>query len=701
MKKGSRHSIRFLVLWVPLLIIFSILASAKGAGAKQPSFSLEAVMSAPHTSGLVASPRNGKVAWVLSVSGKKSLWLAEAPAYSARLLVKYERDDGKAISDLQFTPDGQALIYSYGSSFNPASSPQPPEQVIKFLDLKNGQETELVRGASPQVSPDGRALLFARGGEPWVMALDGSFPARRLFQARGRNVSLTWSPDSRKVAFVSNREDHSLIGVYDLEKDSVSWLLPDVYRDISPVWSPEGKRVAFLRLPPGKDREKPLSRRSDVAFSIWVVEVESGQGKKVIELEKGGGFAQSYNPNPLAWADGDRLVFYSEHTGWMHLYSVSVEDGRMAALTEGEFEVEQMQLSPDRKTVFFNSNSGDINRRHIWKMPAVGGKAEPVTGGKSVEWNPVVSADGQVLFFIQSTDRRPGLPVAMDLKKRESRLLTRLEQVAPDFPASRLAEPQQVVFQARDGLPVHGQLFVPEKLKPEEKVPAVIFMHGGPIRQMYPAWHQSPYYHNCYAFNQYLAACGFVVLSVNFRCGIGYGAAFREAPNQGPEGASEYQDILAAAEYLKGHPKVDGRRIGLWGGSYGGYLTALGLARNSDIFAAGVDFHGVHDWAMRGRRRSGGGWGIYEEQQKLAYASSPVAEVEKWTSPVLFVHGDDDRNVDFIQTTDLVARLKELGRAAVETLVFPDDVHSFLLHQNWVKAFTAARDFFERYLAKK
>lgn len=668
------------------------------AGAGEPAFTLEAVMSAPHTSQLVVSPRGVKAAWVLQVSGKKSIWLAEAPGFAARMLVSYEQDDGQAISDLQFTPDGEALVYAYGSSFNPTSGPRPPEQTIKWLELNSGKETELVKGASPLVSPDGRKLLFVRGGEPWVMALDGSFSARRLFQARGRSGSFQWSPDSRKVLFVSGREAHSFIGVYDLEKDSISWILPDVYRDISPVWSPDGRRVAFLRLPPGKEKEKPLSRRSDVPFSIWVAEGESGRGKKILQLEKGGGFAQTYAANPLVWADGGWLVFYSEHTGWMHLYSVSVETGRMVALTSGKFEVEQMQLSPDRKTVFFNSNSGDINRRHIWKVPVSGGRVEPVTGGKGVEWSPAVSADGQVLFFVQSTAKRPGLPVALDLKKREVRTLIKIESVAADFPAGKLIEPEQVIFESEDGLMIHGQLFLPSGLKPGEKVPAVIFMHGGPIRQMYPAWHQSPYYHKCYAFNQYLAACGYIVLSVNFRCGIGYGAAFREAPGQGPEGASEYQDILAAARYLKAHPNVDGKKIGLWGGSYGGYLTALGLARNSDLFAAGVDFHGVHDWAMRGRRRDGGGWGIYEEQQKLAFESSPVADIASWTSPVLFVHGDDDRNVEFVQTTDLVARLKELGKAPVETLVFPDEVHSFLLHRNWLRAFQAARDFFDRHL---
>src|SRR3989442_14045667 len=121
-------------------------------------------------------------------------------------------------------------------------------------------------------------------------------------------------------------------------------------------------------------------------------------------------------------------------------------------------------------------------------------------------------------------------------------------------------------------------------------------MHGGPMREMLLGWHYRDYYHNSYAMNQYLASRGYMVLSVNYRSGIGYGRAFRLAPHRGARGASEYQDIVAGAKYLQSRDDVDKKRIGLWGGSYGGYLTALGLARNSDIFAAGVDFHGVHGW---------------------------------------------------------------------------------------------------------
>jgi dipeptidyl aminopeptidase/acylaminoacyl peptidase len=224
-------------------------------------------------------------------------------------------------------------------------------------------------------------------------------------------------------------------------------------------------------------------------------------------------------------------------------------------------------------------------------------------------------------------------------------------------------------------------------------------MHGGPVRQMLLGFHYMGYYHNSYAMNQHLASRGYVVLSVNFRSGIGYGRAFRRAENQGPRGASEYQDILAAAAYLRRMPEVNPEKIGLWGGSYGGYLTALGLARDSQIFAAGVDFHGVHDWALRARIRDGGGWGIHgEELMRSAFDSSPAADVASWTSPVLFISGDDDRNVDFIETTDLVQRLRALKRVHIETLVLPDEVHGFLKQESWIRAYQATADFFDRFL---
>jgi dipeptidyl aminopeptidase/acylaminoacyl peptidase len=262
--------------------------------------------------------------------------------------------------------------------------------------------------------------------------------------------------------------------------------------------------------------------------------------------------------------------------------------------------------------------------------------------------------------------------------------------------ADALVMPQQVIFHADDGLEIHGQLFLPANAKAGEKKPALVFMHGGPIRQMLLGWHYMYYYANSYAMNEYLASRGYVVLSVNYRSGIGYGRAFREAPGRAGRGATEYKDIIAAGKYLQGRPDVDPSRVGLWGGSYGGFLTAMGLARNSDIFAAGVDFHGVHDWPTD----NWDGKNIPPELTRLAHESSPVTSVDTWKSPVLFIHGDDDRNVYFTQTVDLVARLRARG-VVIEQLVFPDDVHDFLLYRNWLAGYRAASDFFDRRLKQR
>jgi len=262
-----------------------------------------------------------------------------------------------------------------------------------------------------------------------------------------------------------------------------------------------------------------------------------------------------------------------------------------------------------------------------------------------------------------------------------------------DFPADQLVVPQQVIIHAADGLEIHGQLFSPSGIKPGERRPALVFMHGGPVRQMLLGWHYMYYYSNSYAMNQFLANRGYVVLALNYRSGIGYGRSFREAAGRAGRGATEYQDVVAAGKYLQGRPEVDLKRIGLWGGSYGGYLTALGLGRNSDLFYAGADLHGVHDWPTD----NWDGKNIPAELTKLAHDSSPVTAVNTWKSPVLFIHGDDDRNVFFTQTVDLVARLRERN-VEIEQLIFPDEVHDFLLHRDWLAAYHAASDFFDRRL---
>jgi dipeptidyl aminopeptidase/acylaminoacyl peptidase len=265
-----------------------------------------------------------------------------------------------------------------------------------------------------------------------------------------------------------------------------------------------------------------------------------------------------------------------------------------------------------------------------------------------------------------------------------------------------LVTPKQVIFKSPDGATVHAQLFEP--VGGESKKPAIVYVHGGPPRQMLLGWHYSDYYANAYATNQYLANQGFVVLSVNYRLGIGYGFKFHQPERGGRFGASEYQDVRAGAVWLGSQSFVDKERIGIYGGSYGGYLTALALSRDSKLFAAGVDIHGVHDWSNNSRTLPGVvGYEKAPDTDSaihLSYRSSPVATVKNWTSPVLIIHADDDRNVQFSQSTDLVKRLEKKG-VPIETLVIVDDTHHWMKHSNALKVGEATADFFKRKLMKK
>jgi dipeptidyl aminopeptidase/acylaminoacyl peptidase len=377
--------------------------------------------------------------------------------------------------------------------------------------------------------------------------------------------------------------------------------------------------------------------------------------------------------------------------------------------------VEQVALTPDRRFAVYNANTGgdpnDLDRRHLFKVPVSGATAPtPLTTGAGIEWSPTLTADGQTVAFLSSAAQQPPAPAVVSLSGGAPRAIA-ASLLPADFPASRLVTPRLVSFRASDGVDVHGQLFEPADAgNPDSagRKPAVVYIHGGGPRQMLLGWHYRWEYANDYGANQYLASRGFVVLSVDYRLSVGYGQAFQFAESTGARGAAEYRDIVAAGRYLQTRANVDPARIGVWGASYGGYLTALALGRNSDVFAAGVDIHGVHDRlpavnAMQ-QARAIAGDNISEadlrQALKVAFESSPVAAVPTWKSPVLLIHGDDDNTVDFHQTVDLERRLLAKG-VKVETLVLPDDVHDSLLWRNWTAEIGAMARFFERTLQAK
>jgi dipeptidyl aminopeptidase/acylaminoacyl peptidase len=362
--------------------------------------------------------------------------------------------------------------------------------------------------------------------------------------------------------------------------------------------------------------------------------------------------------------------------------------------------VEYVALTPDRTQIVYNSNQGDIDRRDVWRVPVAGGSAPvALTSGSDIEWDPMPTSDGSAIAFFRSGARAPARAMIAVANAAPRELAP--GTIPASFPERALAEPQPVIFTSPDGMKIHAQLFLPAGAKAGDKRPAAIFFHGGSRRQMLLGWNYSSYYNNAYAFNQHLASKGYVVLAVNYRSGIGYGMEFREALKYGASGASEYNDVVGAGRYLASRNDVDAKRIALWGGSYGGFLTAMGLARNSDMFAAGVDFHGVHDWNV-GIHTFVPSYNTLENPRDslLAFESSPLASLKSWRSPVLLIHGDDDRNVSFAETVTLVEQLRDRG-VDVEQLVLPDEVHGFLRYASWVQAYTTASEFLDRKLGVK
>ena len=692
-----------------LALICVLCSSASWA---QDRFTLEQILSSPFPSNLVAAPHHGKLAWVQNAEGIRNLWTAVAPHYKARQITRFDEDDGQELASLQFGPGANHVVFVRGGAPNrrgeipnPTSEPDGAERAVWIVEADDGSHLRrLAEGSSPAISPDGKTVAFLRNGQIWtVPSVDEGEPSQ-LATIRGSASSLRWSPTGASIAFVSRRGDHSFIGIYSMDA-TLQYIDPSLGHDQEPVFSPDGNAIAYLRNLNERTQLPFAPRRTSTGWSIRVTDLSSGQSRNVWSAHEGRGsaFRGVVAHNQLLWTKENEIVFPWEKDGWTHLYAVPSAGGEARLLTPGAFEVEDVHLASDGGTILFSSNQGDIDRRHIWRV-SVGDEApQPVSSGEGIEWSPVLTGDGSAIAYLASDAIRPAHPIIVPQSEGgEPRALTP-ESHPSDFPGN-LVLPEAVTFTAADGLQIPAQLFKPSPSTDGadgRRHPAVIFFHGGSRRQMLLGWHYRGYYHNAYALNQFLASRGYVVLSVNYRSGIGYGLEFREALDYGARGASEFQDVIGAGLYLKARDDVDGKRIALWGGSYGGYLTALGLARASDLFAAGVDLHGVHDWNVVIQNFVPSYDPLADpELARLAFESSPMASIDTWRSPVLLIHGDDDRNVPFRESVDLAEALALRG-VPFEQLVFPDEVHGFLLHSNWLKAFHAAYDFLENTLRAK
>ncbi len=738
------------------------LVHAQGAG----KATIEQFLSPASPLTLASAKKADRIAWMVYDRGLRNVYTAAAPDFRAVRVTSFLKDDGTDLTDVKLSDDGRIIVFVRGSApnrygwiANPSHDPNGAERAIWAVRSTGGPAWRVAAGAAPELSPDGRTVLFTRDGQIYrgrvirgapVTAMDtGGVP---FIQAWGRNGTPKWSPDGKRIAFVSDRENHAFIAVYDVPTRTVKYIAPSVDCDGGPTWSPDSRQLAFSRRPGtpfgnqqqrgtggignpagpvantniapvvgnpsggcaagfgaaaapraategGQDTARAGLRRSPGFYTatfaaghtleLMIADVNSGAFKRVWRNAPRDSVFTSLNS--MMWA-GSSVIFPVNvpKDEWDRWYSLPVSGGNPTLLTTTDGMIEDataVALSKDGgSTLYYCTNATDIERRHIWAVPTSGGTPRRVSTGDGIETSPHPLASGKSLAVIFFDARTPAsiaiIPVAGGAPKRVFPTLT------ASFPTTSHVVPEIVTTKAADGLEISNTLFMPKDMKPGEKRPALIFVHGGPRRQMMPGYHYMQFYHWAYAVNQWLADQGYVVLSINYRSGVGYGKSFTAAPNTQGRGNSEYQDVVAGAKYLQARADVDPTRVGIWGLSYGGLLTSQALARNSDIFVAGADLAGVHLY------------GNVIDSANLAFKSSAVGAIDGWKSPVFLVHGDDDRNVDFAQTVGLVQLLRARD-VYHELIVVPDDLHESMLHVNWIDTFDRMGAFLKRFVWNK
>ncbi|WP_251566794.1 prolyl oligopeptidase family serine peptidase [Erythrobacter sp. 3-20A1M] len=638
----------------------------------------------PFASGLVGAELAPVFAWVENTRGVRNVMVARA-GEAPRQVTDYREDDGIEIYGLALSPDGTRLAFVRGgdASFpddglpNTAQRVEAPNQTVFFADLSSvSPPSPMGQGHDPVFSPDGRKLLFTRAGS--IMVRAGEEDARRIADLRGNAGDFSWSPDGSKVLFLESRSGHSVVGVIDVAQSNLRYLGATLGYSSDPVFSPDGGSVAFIQF------RDPPARFADSRKSFWsvrVADIATGAVRIAWSAPEGdGGQYYGTRGRNLFWTASGHLLFPYEGSGWLHVLAVPAAGGPARDLTPDANEVENFVPTPDGHGVIYSANPGNLDSRTLWQADIASGQTKRLTG------------DGQYAFFPTYGGERLAATVTDARSPAHMVLVEGMEPLGRKPTIAGYPAPENVTFTAEDGTVVHGQYF---RGVGNGARPALIFAHGGPRRQMVAAFHPYFYYHNTYIRNQEFAAAGYDVLSVNYRSGTNYGRAFREAPGTGRDGASEYRDIVAGARWLAARPGVDPARIGIWGGSWGGYLTALALARDSDLFAAGVDLHGVH--AMVRSVPDSYAPDEVLAIQRLQWDSSPMGAIDEWRSPVLIVHGDDDRNVDYRQSLLLARELTARG-VPFEELALPNERHDFFRYASWLTALEASGDFFERKL---
>jgi dipeptidyl aminopeptidase/acylaminoacyl peptidase len=655
-----------------------------------PAITLDHVLAIGFTSAHTWAPDSRRIAFIYDDGGRYSLRVVDADAG----LITDASEGTDPVTAFVWRPDGR-LAYIQGG------------RILVATPVSAGAGAEWSRltvyagpaATALATSPRGHVLAFAADGRLWTLDLDGptlremSVPGRVI--AVGHAPAIDWSPDGTAIAATFESEGR--------------WDLAVVADDGRLLWRSETDNLEgpFTWMRPGR----LLFARPSVPHTQreWhLLDVASGTTRLLHTEDEPDGLGADFRAQ--AHPDAVHAILVLRHDGWWHLYSLDTETGHLQTLTGGTGEdvghaYDLPRVSPDGREIVFSTSRLNLGMRHLFSVDLDTGALRPVVSapGTSVEaeWSP----DGRRMAFKHSTvHHAPEIWLA----GRDGDHMRRLVGVMPaGIDTARLALPQLVKTPGAQGWEIPGYLLAPRDLDLNRRYPALVYVHGGGMRQMREGFNPLESYAFFYAVSLWLADRGMVTYMVNYRGGIGYGKTFEQG-NSGALGSVECDDCVLAGEYVKALPYVDPARVGIWGLSYGGWLTLAALCKSPETFALGVNIAGIWDfpawmaWAKRHYRPAwdyflGRATGSRDQAAEVWHNASPRHWVGQMRAPLVNLHGTKDAAVPFEQmdmiVTDCVNHAK-----VFETHYYPGESHLFTHRATWRDALLKVEDALCRYL---
>lgn len=486
------------------------------------------------------------------------------------------------------------------------------------------------------------------------------------------------------------------IGIYDLQRDTVYFVtaaglpgikdLPDYVKDYpNKTWEEKEREVVFAGpyfSPDGKNAI--IQVRSVDNKDRWITKLDLTTGTlESLDRQRdeawisGPGIGYSFSPGTFGWLpDNKHIYFQSEETGYSHLYLLDVTSGEKKALTSGDYEVFDPFLSKDKKSWYLTSSEVDAGERHFYRMPLMGGKMEKLTTMTGNN-NVILSPDEKKLAILYSFSNKPEEIYLQDNKAGATSTQLTSGQ-SEEFKAYNWREPKNVRFTAADGAQVPARLYSPDPAR--KNGAAVIFVHGAGYLQNAHKWWST--YFREYMFHNLLTDLGYTVLDIDYRGSAGYGRDWRTGIYR-HMGGKDLSDHVDGAKYLIDSQGVNADKIGIYGGSYGGFITLMGLFTAPEVFKSGAALRSVTDWAHYNHGYTANILNTPEEDPISYRRSSPIYFAEGLKGNLLIAHGMVDVNVHFQDVVRLSQRLIELGKNNWEMAVYPVEDHGFVEPSSW------------------